>query len=327
MENEPTPNVAQSAPVDNTPSAPTGVESEASILEAAMKLIGTDVEVPTEAPNAEEPPQNTAPAQETKPEVVDPVVEGPASRGWAAVKEQEKRLRQEREEFKLQRAELEQMQKKIEEMQKGSFDVLSKLRDDPFSILEKAGVSFEDLANRVLNGDKPGPDEKVKRTTSEVEELRKELASFKAQLETQKAQEFDTRYQNDAASVIKADPKFKLLQSYGKAVEDIYELACLHARQTGQILPAEQAAAMILEEYENDLKSTLLNDAVREKFGIILKENESPVKEKTKPVNVVPSKTVTNQMGSSPTSQPKERPPMSEREELEEAVKLLNLTK
>jgi hypothetical protein len=298
--------------------------SEQSILEQALALVNENSPaVGSGDPLLPKEVTTVAPTSE-KPAEVKPVEnsEGPASRGWAAVKEQEKRLRSERDELRKMQQEFKLMQQEMEKAKGNQGDYLKRIKDNPFEVLQEAGLSFEDLANRVLQDGQPGLKEVERKALSEVEELKKQIGELKQTMTTKEAQQFDNQYKDQTAHLLKTDPKYKLLNSYGKAQEDIFELACLHATQTGEFLTTEKAADMILEEYKQELRNTYSHEAVRELFASTATKETDQILPKAQ-LAATSGKTITTQMAAPHSERPKELGKLSEYEELMEALKLV----
>lgn len=197
-------------------------------------------------------------AQETK---VEP--EKPMSQEWAKLARQEKALRakaqQQDQAFKQREAALQAKEaeaaQKSEINQKG-FISLDSIKNDPLGILEKAGITYDELANQMLNPVKTDP-----RTQSMLNQLQAKIEALeKATEEGSKRQ--TEQQQNaynaavkqieaDARQLVKSDPDTYEAISKTNSIKDVVELITETYNKEGVLMTVEEAAL----EVENYLIS------------------------------------------------------------------------
>jgi len=291
--------------------------AEAPAVEAVPEP-SQDVASPPETPVAEEAPPAEAPKE---PDHFD--------RSWAAIKAAEKRNLAERTEVKEQRREMESMKAQMDSMKAELSRYQGGFKEDPVNFLEKQGMTFDDLAKRVLNDGAQSPEEMIRRNSdksqSELQQLRQELAQQREIIQEQTNERYVREYQKDVKSVLQGE-EFELLRGYPDSETLIFNLASMHATDQGEVLTPTDAARRIQSELTEQLTSLSKNEAVRRLLGL----QDAP--EKTKSVAVeaksnpgVQSKpnTLTNALAATPAAEVPDMSKMSEYELLREAAKLI----
>lgn len=176
---------------------------------------------------------------------------------------------------------LKQREKQLEEQEAA----LRRLDDDPLAVLNERGISFNDLAERVL-GELPGQqgaspaDAKTLREQIRqevLEEVRKELGQRDAKTTQQRIVE---DYRRDIGTAL-AGEEFALLRTNPDAVEEVLQFAAANAREGIELTP-EQAARTIQQEYREHLSSQLSHKAVRQALGLEANETTAPSDPKAK---------------------------------------------
>jgi hypothetical protein len=300
-------------------------------------ILDSVTEAGAEAPAVEatpEPSQNMTSPPETPAAEEAPPAEAPKEpdhfdRSWAAIKAAEKRNLAERTEVKEQRRQMESMKAQMDSMKAELDRYQGGFRENPVDFLEKQGMTFDDLAKRVLNDGAQSPEELIRRnsdrSSSEIQQLRQEVAQQREMIQEQNNDRYVREYQKDVRSVIQSE-EFELLRDYPDSETLIFNLASLHASDHGEVLTPTDAARRIQSELTEQLKSLSQNEAVRRLLGL----QDAP--EKTKSA-VVPAtsnpgeqskpQTLTNALAATPAAEVPDMSKMSEYELLREAAKLI----
>lgn len=131
---------------------------------------------------------------------------------------------------------------------KSKFGPLQELMSNPkanaLKALEHLGLTFEDIADAVLNADQPEDPVKAR-----LDALEKERAAEKAALQAAEDEKVLTQFKNDIAEKSKS---FELL-NLTNSQDQVFELIEALFQKTGQVTSIEDACKMIEDELESSL--------------------------------------------------------------------------
>ena len=250
-------------------------------------------------------------------------------RSWAAIKAAEKRNLTERGEIKDQRREMDGMRAQMDSMKAELSRYQGGFKENPVEFIEKQGMTFDDLAKRVLNDGEASPEEMIRRnsdrSTSEIQQLRDQVAKQGDMIQEQTNERYVREYQKDVRSTLQND-EFNLLRDYPNSETLIFNLASMHASEQGEVLTPTDAARRIQSELTEQLKSLSSNKAVRKLFGLqdAPVDTKSPVVQATSnPGEQSRPQTLTNALAATPAAEVPDMSKMSEYELLREAAKLI----
>lgn len=208
-----------------------------------------------EPQGAEQPAEPAADGQ--------PVDDGPAATGWAAIRKQEKRLVRERKELSERTKQIQQRLEEIERRDR-EFD------ENPVEFMQRRGLTFDDLARRVLGEGKPSQEELQRRgteqQTSEVKQLSEKIARLESMLASERETSMIAQYRSSVDDVMKGS-EFELLRSMPDAAHEVMNLADRWAAERNELLSARDAAVKIQDEYRKHLEGLSTHEAVRRFFG------------------------------------------------------------
>jgi len=249
-------------------------------------------------------------------------------RSWAAIKAAEKRNLAERSEIKEQRREMESMKSQMDSMRAEIERYQGSFKENPVDFIEKQGMTFDDLAKRVINDGAASPEELIRRnsdrSTAEITQLREELSKQREIIQEQANERYVREYQKDVKSVLQGD-EFELLRAYPDSEALIFNLASLHATNQGEVLTPTDAARRIQSDLTEQLTSLSKNQAVRKMLGLQdAPETKSvAVEAKSNPGEQSKPNTLTNALAATPAAEVPDMSKMSEYELLREAAKLI----
>jgi len=165
------------------------------------------------------------------------------------------------------------LQKQREEIQKSKLDLDSKYEEinkfkslkeqaktNPLKFLEEAGLSYEELTNFILNGNKPTAEMETSSIKSEMQKLRDEIAqreqerekSAKA-MDEQRAQEAISNFKENITGFLTGKPDdFELCNNYPESVDLIYDVIEAHFAQTEKVMSMEEAAKLVEDHFESE---------------------------------------------------------------------------
>ena len=297
-----------------------------SVTEAGAEAPAVEA-TPEPSQNMTSPPET--PAAEEAPPAEAPKEPDQFDRSWAAIKAAEKRNLAERTEVKEQRRQMESMRAQMDSMQAELGRYQGGFKENPVDFLEKQGMTFDDLAKRVLNDGAQSPEELIRRnsdrSTSEIQQLRQELAQQRDIIQEQTNERYVREYQKDVNSVLQGE-EFELLRGYPDSETLIFNLASMHATDQGEVLTPTDAARRIQSELTEQLKSLSKNEAVRRLLGFQGEPVESKsavVPATSNPGEQSKPQTLTNALAATPAAEVPDMSKMSEYELLREAAKLI----
>ncbi len=273
----------------------------------------------TEASPAEEAP--TPPEEPKEPDHFD--------RSWSAIKAAEKRNLAERGEIKEQRREMESMRAQMDSMKADLERYRGGFKENPVEFIENQGMTFDDLAKRVINDGAASPEELIRRnndrSSSEIKQLREELSKQRDIIQEQTNERHIREYQKDVNTVLQNE-EFELLRDYPDSEALVFNMASSYASTHGEVLTPTDAARRIQSDIIDQLKSLSRNAAVQKLLGLQeatgktkspAVEAKSPSGEKSEP------NTLTNALAATPAAEVPDMTKMSEYELLREAAKLI----
>lgn len=239
--------------------------------------------------------------------------EEPLSKQYAIIARKEKALRTKMQEVKAKELELatreqalkSQPQAKIDE---SKFIALDKLQQDPITTLLRAGISYDQITQMVLNQPQMDPATKVMmdELKSEINRLKGDQEEFKKTSQNQQTQAYKqavAQIRSEAQALVRNDEAFETINATG-SVDDVVQLIEETFKADGILLSVEEAAREV-EEY-------LVEQAA--KFGRLKKVQQrlAPTKQEA-PKSQAPAgqqtqmKTLTNAVGSTRQLSAKER--------------------
>lgn len=194
-----------------------------------------------------------APAQPEKPQV-DPAL----SRQFAQLARQEKALRAQAQAMKAKEADLAAREAALtakpaaQAPDMSNYIDKSRFKNDPLSVLEETGLSYDELTQQLINRQPTDP-----RVMNTIQRLEAKIASLeeqgrnaeKSQVESQQQayQAAVKQIKMDATNLVKNDPSFETIKVTG-SVGDVVELITETYNKDGILLTVEEAAQQV-EDY------------------------------------------------------------------------------
>lgn len=249
--------------------------------------------VTTEPQTAESQTQTTAPVVEKSAEPVQQQ-ERVTSR-LARFAKEEARLAQ-------KEAELAELKKQIDDSQlsvKEKLDLLdnlpSKIQENPDEVLQKLGISFEQLTRSILESSDPTAKElrtlqaRLKQLETEREEEKKQREEAELQLKDREYESTINEYKSNVYKHIDENPeKYELIKSTGMH-DEVWNVITRHFDATKELLTQQQACDFV-ESYLEE--SQLKKFAGTKKFSRLLEGSRSSG-DKTLSSNVASSNVAT----------------------------------
>lgn len=200
------------------------------------------IPVPTEATQTEETPK--APAREL------------ASPQLSILAKREKALQKQREEIQKSKLDLDS---KYEEINKFK-SLKEQAKTNPLKFLEEAGLTYEELTNFILNGNKPTAEMETSSIKSEMQKLRDEIAQREQERENsakamdeKRAQEAISNFKENITGFLTGKPDdFELCNNYPESVDLIYDIIEAHFAQTEKVMSMEEAAKLVEDHFESE---------------------------------------------------------------------------
>ena len=303
--------------------------SEPDLAAILDSVIEGGAEAPVAEAQPETPAEAPAPAAEEAPPAEAPKEPDQFDRSWAAIKAAEKRNLAERTDVKEQRREMEAMKNQMDSMKAELDRYQGGFKENPVEFIEKQGMTFDDLAKRVINDGAASPEELIRRnsdrSTSEIQQLRDQITKQGEMIQEQTNERYVREYQKDVQSVLQSE-EFELLRGYPDSETLIFNLASMHATDQGEVLTPTDAARRIQSELTEQLKSLSKNEAVRRLLGFQgepVDPKSAVVPATSNPGEQSKPQTLTNALAATPAAEVPDMSKMSEYELLREAAKLI----
>ena len=200
------------------------------------------------------------------------------ARKFNQLTEHERRLRDEQTNFRSEQDEATQIKEQ-----------LANLKSDPLKALEALGISFKDIAEQVLNDEKPTTEQKLK---SLEEQILADKASREAEREKEKTEwneaeeaelhEAATETMDESKEIIRQfvdgdeEGKYELVKQQG-AYDTVWDVVQEVFNETDTIIPFEEAAAKVEEYLEGEAEKFLSTDKFKKRYRQIESEPEEEV--------------------------------------------------
>lgn len=283
-------------------------------IESAMAALNTPVESPTTQQVGTPPSVTPKEGPQTLQEAIKPVKQEvkPGADRFAALAKKERQLQQQMQQLKLQQAEVDKYKSARETA-----------LQNPLEALKQLGLTYDQITQFMLNGQKPTPELEMQGIKQEIEKLRTEQADKeRKQVEQQQAQakadyqrtlsEFDQEVQDFVKS---NSEKYELTSMYnGEAI--VRATIEQHFAQTKKIMSVEEATELVEKYFEDQVTAAQKTKKFQAKQSP--KEASQPKKEMG---SKQPTPTLSNELTS---SAPSMLPAKTENDRLQRAMAALN---
>lgn len=254
------------------------------------------------------------------PQVEAPKPEENVSFKFEALKRREMAARQKIREAHQLQAQIRQGQQEVQKFR----DAQAKAKLDPISYLQAAGLSYEEITNFVLNGQKPSAEMMIDATRKELEDFKAQQVKEKQQeqLRQQKMQEAQVQevlnqFQENVSEFVTTNKdKYELVHLYEAAptvvttVEEFY-------KRTGKIMSIEEAT-QLTEDFLREEAMKVRNTSVFKSMMPQVEEAKANQRSGFSP------KTLNNQMNAPLSSAPSMLPVKTENDRLKRAMAALD---
>lgn len=292
--------------------------------------------VPSPAPSEpKEAPQETPqekPTDAPTPTEPEPAPELPKSvaQAWAAIEDRMARAEKRERDLKGREAALQQHIEKIQagNIEQQKTDFLTSLRKDPLGTLQEAGITFQNLAERVMTGTAQTPKQEPPAgaglTREDVAAIVAEALDKHSQAANQQSYEWQYMQLIDGAL---AKDEYKLMASFPGARDEVYQEAIRLSQEKGEVLPPETVIAILQERKRGDLKKLMDLDVVKSALGLASEqpetEKQSDNESESEPVDKTPETLGTEAGITSKPNKPQPDRKLTENEILEQALKAI----
>jgi hypothetical protein len=258
-----------------------------------MDQIQTSQPVTTTEAASQPLPTTDQPKVETKTEPPKPI-EKESSR-FAALARKEKTLVKRQMEAKQAEEKIAQMYAEVQKWESAK----KTAKTSPIEALKMLGISYEDVTNYMLNGEKPTPELEIK---SELDNIKAEILAEKEErrrvIEEQKkeaeeeAQRAIEEFNEEIKTFLKDNSNVYELIALNEASDLVLQVIEQHFAETKKILSKQEAADMVEKYLEDQITKSAATNKMKAKLTPAQKEEE-------KKSESVPSKTLNNEYTSS----------------------------
>lgn len=252
-----------------------------------------------------------APAEPEATKAPAKAPEEPLSNQYAQLARKERALRAKVQEIKAQEAAVKAQADKTAQLEErlAKYEAMEKrMSEDPLSLLNERGITYDEITKRALNA--PSPEEQAQR--SQFQELKAQIQALTDAQENSKKmfEESQTRQYTDAVnqirsqakSLVDSDPNFETVKETG-SIEDVVDLIKQTFEKDGILMSVEDAALAVEEHLlEEAIKLTKLK-----KIQQRLKPAETKAAAPKQENNQQPQKTLTNNLTTTKPLTAKER--------------------
>ena len=289
-----------------------------------------DSPAPVDDQNADAVPQEAAGETEDETQVAEPAApDPPVATGWELVRQQERKLREQRAQLDRERRDYQTSASQLETQQKQTQDFQQQLRSDPFGTLKQHGIDFGDLARRYINDDTAPKQSLTQQHPPQTDALAKLQAKLDAMEQKFEQVTYDRQLQDFRSQVVGTlqHDDFELLRTNEEAAQAVQEYCVNYYQQFGEPADLTAAAHAVQDEYKGRLEKLLTTEAIKKTFRMAGSPSEQPSQTPPKPAS--PSsdgpKSITPSMASGPAPRRMAQPNLTYDidDETAEAMKLL----
>lgn len=318
---------APAADVKNSEAVTDATDEIAAAL-AAVEAEGEPKEKAEPEPKKEakdEEPAKEETKDEPKDEEKEP--EGPAAKGWAAVRRVEQKLIKRQKEFEQKEQQWQARAAQLDEQMKRIQQREAELDADPVAFLGKKGLSFDDLAKRYLNNGQASPEEIARRASAQqndtVKQQEERLARIEASIEQREMDAKVNEYRAEIKNTVAA-ADFELLRAWPDAEAEVLDFADKWAAQHREVLTPRDAALKLQAELQKQLAALSSHQAVR---NLLAGANGAQSKQVVSGQSQAPRgsgaspKTLTNNLAATPAAGDPDWESLSEDELIQAALR------
>lgn len=214
----------------------------------------------TNAPEAEQKPvEAVAAAQEEKFAAKFAAL----SRKEKAIRQREAQLNQQMQELQSRLQQLEEQNKQVESIK----SIPDRLKKEPLKVLSESGLTFEQLAEMVLNNDgKPTQDmilnEYEQKFMSKIQDLEKKLAEKESKEQEERYNQAITQFQAQLTDFVNKTEDYELIRA-NDSVDLVYQVIEEHFNETNEILSNKEACDAVEEYLLEEAKKLVDRDKVK----------------------------------------------------------------
>lgn len=206
---------------------------------------------PASTPTAEEIIAAAKAAVEKKAEPERPAKVDPK---FSALARKEAELHRQREAVKAEKAAIEEAHRQVVAFEEARHAA----KRDPIAALQALGISYDDLTEHVLNGNKPTASAEVAALREELEALRVEQEAARAKAEEAAAARLAAEHaavieeaRSEAVAFVESNSTRYELTTINGAATLVPQVREQHFARTGKLLTVEQAADLVEKHFES----------------------------------------------------------------------------
>lgn len=173
----------------------------------------------------------------------------PLSPQFAALARQRRALQQREQALSVRERE---MAEKSQTGQVSNGLDLSQIKADPLGVLTKAGVSYDDLTQAILQGPKQASFDAEALKQELLSSIKQELSKDFEERDTHAEQEVLTQIRREAEALVNQGDEFELVK-VTKSLPEAIELIHRTWKKTGEVLETEEALRLVEEELTEQL--------------------------------------------------------------------------
>lgn len=238
-----------------------------------------------------------APPSESKPPEQISSQYAQLARKEKAIRDQAREVKSKEDALAAREAAIAEKEKSLEK----AMNLDKRLSDDPWSVLQEKGVSYDQLTERALS--QPDPESAAYR--SEIKSLQEKIAALEGKheesrrfQETQQQESYKqavAQIKTEAKQLVYTDPAFETIKATN-SVDDVVELIEKTFQQDGVLMSVEEAAKQVEDYLLAEAEKLLRISKIQQKFK---PAEQKPAAASQQASPAAPKQvTLTNSMGS-----------------------------
>lgn len=152
---------------------------------------------------------------------------------------------------------------------------LESIKADPLSVLQQAGVSYDDLTQAIMNG-APAPNLEIQSLKDQIQSLEKVLEDKFSARDSETEQQVLRQIKRDAEVIAAGSDQYELVKTTNSTPE-VVELIHRNFKENGELMDVEEALKLVEEDLEEQVLKVAKAKKIQSKLSPSLAVSEPKV--------------------------------------------------
>lgn len=184
-------------------------------------------------------------------------------------------LARQRRALQVKERELAEKEKALQTNQTQSGISLEAVKADPLSVLQQAGVSYDDLTQAIMNG-APAPNLEIQSLKDQIQSLEKALEDKFSARDSETEQQVLRQIKRDAEVIAAGSDQYELVKTTNSTPE-VVELIHRNFKENGELMDVEEALKLVEEDLEEQVLKVAKAKKIQSKLSPSLAVSEPKV--------------------------------------------------